>query len=691
MKQVNVLLLFLFAAFNSFGNSIYIDYNASKDCMDSYEYAKDGNEETPYLFFHLKVSDNEKIILEAGEDYTPRQYKPAGTENCAELERDEQFVDDVNKGTLEVFLVQEHTYGFRVYKVKKAEYYYNTNIAFGTRSNNYSFSYYYNQASTGNLATKGSKADVFFSEKDDNDCLTRYKFRIKTDPSRSSMADLTILPEIGILYKKSDPMPPLAVGEKLELRKINNYNIVDYLGLICKFYGGQPKDNTSTTGTTTNNNPGDLTSNNSDVPMNPSINTTPITEKPNLTGGNTGTGLLSGGNTSTGDYTSTVYPGAGRVYLDLDKGYYVDSYTGERAEGEFGGNSYRNGYMVNNSTGTVDTPPSTGKGDSDSPSTPANDDTGCLEVSTNDTHIVQKKETLYTISRTYGLDINDVKKWNKIGANNRIYPCMRLAIVPPVEQPSKGAGADDCLEQPTYNTHVVQKRETLYSIAATYGVTVNQIKAWNGLRRDAIYPCTRLMIQPPSDYQIIRQAPTQPTGTTYYIRPQAAPSTITPSTVPPSYAYLGAKGAKYHTVAKRETLFRIAAVHGMKVDELKKINGLTSDMIKPGQVLLISEAVSGTQVIQVPVQQQTPQEYVYINPALAGNRNAQGQALVTGKGEELIEMNVDGTQRLIHIVQDEDTLHSIAQKYKTTVAQLRSLNDMDRNEVIVPFQRLYVR
>ena len=65
MKQVNVLLLFLFAAFNSFGTSIYIDYNASKDCMDSYEYAKDGNEETPYLFFHLKVSDNEKIILEA--------------------------------------------------------------------------------------------------------------------------------------------------------------------------------------------------------------------------------------------------------------------------------------------------------------------------------------------------------------------------------------------------------------------------------------------------------------------------------------------------------------------------------------------------------------------------------------------------------------------------------------------------
>jgi LysM repeat protein len=690
MKQINVLLLFLFVAFNSFGTSIYIDYDASKDCMDSYEYAKDGNEETPYLFFHLKVSDNEKIILEAGEDYTPRQYKPAGTESCSELERDEKFVDDINKGTLEVFLVQEHTYGFRIFKVKKAEYYYNTNIAFGTRSDNYSFSYYYNQASTGNLATKGSKADVFFSEKDNNDCLARYKFRIKTDPARNSMADLTILPEIGVLYRKSDPMPPLAVGEKLELRKINNYNIVDYLGLICKFYGGQPKINTTTGTDAPNNNSENLTSNTTNVPMNPSINSTPITNTPNVTvtGGssdNRSPGLLSGGNN-----LSTAYPGAGRIYLDLDKGYYIDSYTGERAAGEFGGNTYRNGYMVNNNS--VDTPTTTAADELDTLATPADDNTGCLEVSTNDTHIVQKKETLYTISRTYGLNIKEVKRWNKIGANNRIYPCMRLVIVAPVERPSKGAGADDCLEQPTYNTHVVQKRETLYSIAATYGVTVNQIKAWNGLRRDAIYPCTRLMIQPPSDYQIIRQVPAQSTRTAYYIRPQTTPATITPATQPQSIAYLGAKGAKYHTVAKSETLFRIAAVNGMKVAELKRINGLTTDMIKPGQVLLISDAVTGTPVMQVPAQQQgVPQEYVYINPALAGNRSAQSQALVTGKGEELIEMNVDGTQRLIHIVQDEDTMHNIAQKYKTTVAQLRVLNDMDRNEVIIPFQRLYVR
>ena len=676
--------------------------------MDSYEYAKDGNEETPYLFFHLKVSDNEKIILEAGEDYTPRQYKPAGTEGCADLDRDEKFVDDVNKGTLEVFVVQEHTYGFRIYKVKKAEYYYNTNIAFGSRSENYAFSYYYNQASSGNLATKGSTADVFFSEKDDNDCLSRYKFRIKTDPSRSSMSDLTILPEIGILYKKADPTPPLAVGEKLELRKINNYSIVDYLGLICKFYGGTPKVNpgggtTASTGGTTPSSTGSTRPSGPVVgsgtrpstgPVTGSTSTGPVT----VTGGagDPNTTVFTSDGNYTGNYTSTVYPGAGRIYLDLDRGRYIDSYTGELANGEFGGNLYRNGYMVNKNSGNVVSSGSTvvdsgattvPSNTTTTPATPAADK-GCLEVSTSDTHIVQKKETLYTIARTYGLDIKQIKKWNNIPANNRIYPCMRLAIVAPVATPNKG-GNTNCLEQPTYNTHIVQKGETLYSIAATYGVTVNQIKAWNGLRRNAIYPCTRIMIQPPSDYQIIRSQPAaQPTA--YYYSPQAVPATVVPANTPTAYGYTGEKGGKYHTVAKNETLFRISALYGVRVADLKRINNLSSNMIKPGQVLLITATAAAPQQTIVPAGA-VPTQYVYINPALAGSNRTAATPIVTGKGNDVIEVNIDGTQRLIHIVQDEDTLVSIAQRYQTTVARLRALNDMDRNEVIVPFQRLYVR
>ncbi|MEM6967174.1 MAG: LysM peptidoglycan-binding domain-containing protein [Bacteroidota bacterium] len=695
MKQVNVLLLFfLLTTVPSLGTSIYIDYNASKDCMDSYEYAKDGNEETPYLFFHLKVSDNEKIILEAGEDYTPRQYKPAGTESCAELDRDEQFVDDVNKGTMEVFIVQEHTYGFRIYKVKKAEYYYNTNISFGSKSETFKFAYYYNQSVSGNLATKGSKADVFFSEKDDKDCLTRYKFRVKTDPTRNGLSDMTILPEIGVLYKKSDPMPPLAVGEKLELRKINNYNIVDYLGLICKFYGGKPNTNTTTSTTATNSNNGNTATPINTSPTTGNTNTTPTTVKPVVVNPSPGgINVVTGNNGSTGTVTgspyatSTSYPGSGRIYLDLDKGVYMDSYTGELANGEYGGNFYRNGYMVNKNTGGTIISTSTDTNTSTSaPSTTevVEDNQGCLEVSTSDTHIVQKKETLYSIARTYGLNIKEVKKWNGIGANNRIYPCMRLAIVPPVDKTAAKGASSECMEQPTYNTHVVQKGETLYSIAATYGISVNQIKAWNGLRRNAIYPCTRLTIQPPSDYQV------SPRNTGNLIYVQAAPETIGAAGAQPiAYSIVSPKGARYHTVAKNETLYKIARLYQLDLNELKRINGLTSNIISVGQVLLIAQAVEGTAAPQAVA---VPQEYIYVNPAISGTRAAATQPIVSGKGDgETIEINVGGTQRLVHIVQDEDTLNSIAKKYNTTVAKLRALNDMDRNEVIVPFQRLYVQ
>ena len=51
---------------------------------------------------------------------------------------------------------------------------------------------------------------------------------------------------------------------------------------------------------------------------------------------------------------------------------------------------------------------------------------------------------------------------------------------------------------------------------------------------------------------------------------------------------------------------------------------------------------------------------------------------------------MNGQKRLVHVVRDDETLAGIARYYNTTVAKIRALNDMDRNEVIIPFQRLYV-
>jgi len=53
----------------------------------------------------------------------------------------------------------------------------------------------------------------------------------------------------------------------------------------------------------------------------------------------------------------------------------------------------------------------------------------------------------------------------------------------------------------------------------------------------------------------------------------------------PSISY----AATYHIVQPKETLWGISRTYGLTVDELFQLNGLTSDLIFPGQMLLVSK------------------------------------------------------------------------------------------------------
>ena len=48
-------------------------------------------------------------------------------------------------------------------------------------------------------------------------------------------------------------------------------------------------------------------------------------------------------------------------------------------------------------------------------------------------------------------------------------------------------------------------------------------------------------------------------------------------------------------------------------------------------------------------------------------------------------------QRVIHIVRENETLDMIARKYKTTEQNLRYLNNLEKGEIVLPTQRLFVR
>lgn len=56
--------------------------------------------------------------------------------------------------------------------------------------------------------------------------------------------------------------------------------------------------------------------------------------------------------------------------------------------------------------------------------------------------------------------------------------------------------------------------------------------------------------------------------------------------------------ATYHVVQQKETLWGISRIYGLTVDELYQLNGLNSDLIYPGQTLIVSKDDAEEEVVE---------------------------------------------------------------------------------------------
>ena len=168
---------------------------------------------------------------------------------------------------------------------------------------------------------------------------------------------------------------------------------------------------------------------------------------------------------------------------------------------------------------------------------------------------VGAKETLYSISRRYGTTILAILEQNPTAdAGLEVGQILKVPYAPGVKNQPATQTADGLL-------HKVATRETLFSIARQYNVSVDDIKTWNSLKDNSLSLGQDIIIK--------RKPPADPVVTT-----------TTPS------------AAKTHAVAPKETLFSISRQYGMTIQQLKDWNGIEGNELKVGQVLTVAVPAS---------------------------------------------------------------------------------------------------
>ncbi len=254
-------------------------------------------------------------------------------------------------------------------------------------------------------------------------------------------------------------------------------------------------------------------------------------------------------------------------------------------------------------------------------------------------HNVLRGETLAGIANRYRVRLPALKLANDLSRRTRRVRPGTLLIIPvkssyyahetrPVDRRFASRGQNQAMDPPDSSIHIVERGETLGSIAEEHGTTVAALERINHLRSSKINPKMRLIVS--------EAAATGPVASTNAQK----------RNIPKGSSFV------YHKVKKDETLGRIASHYGVDISDLKKWNNISSSRIRRGQRLLVT-------------------------PPYLGNV----------RDDSLIAESQDS--KMIYRVRRGDSLWSIARKFGVTINKLKEWNDSaDRD--IRPGQQIVI-
>lgn len=193
------------------------------------------------------------------------------------------------------------------------------------------------------------------------------------------------------------------------------------------------------------------------------------------------------------------------------------------------------------------------------------------------------------------------------------------------------------------NYYIVQKGDSLWSIAKKYGLTVAELKKLNNLTSDSLSIGKKLVVKDTSSSDDV---------------------------------------GVYYTVKSGDTLYGIANKYDLSVDELKKMNNLSSNTLSIGQKLLVSGTETGpvntdydTYIVKsgdslwsIATKNNTTVDKLKDINNLKSNLLTIGMKLLIPKSGT--------TSNKKYTVKSGDTLYKIAQNNGTTVTDIINLNNL---------------
>jgi len=263
------------------------------------------------------------------------------------------------------------------------------------------------------------------------------------------------------------------------------------------------------------------------------------------------------------------------------------------------------------------------------------------EVKKTATHKVISGESLYSISKTYNISVDDLKRINNI-TNGKIHPGEELKLDQENEALAQNVVAEkQDKKQADQNknavkeiTHKIKKGENLGSIAKENNTTVEELEKINHLTDSKIHQGQELIVAKDDDFK---------NRSVVAVKAEKKQEQKAENK----------EKAIAHKVVKGENLGSIAKENNTTVDELKRINHLADSRIHLGQELKITL-----------------------------DNNSTTRNVIAEKSEKKHEQKIENKEKTIaHKVVRGENLGSIANENNTTVEELERINHLADSKI----------